>query len=338
MMGLPVSAAASVSDTEPRRAQVRNSLIGNGFHLPCVMCLMCMLIAVCEAKPVVSRFCPSDQLASKVQRSLWEPGFLETFPLRLQFDRVYIPESVWTKVSRNLTQCNLWLPQAFFAFQRGRGKPWEVLPPVPLRARDRAQIFAGNSGQRYASDTSKGLDHLLKPGLGKGKEGHMAQAMELQSSFAAQSWPEDDVAFLAESIRVWGADLPVLAQKQRNILKTLARAVAPLQDALAKQCCVAATKVAGTKNAAFIAILTALLKWPDLEQAQSFILGFPIVGSVPASGVFRTLAEPLDDEGPDDWLQREGRAAGTLMLFSKSQKMRSRKAFAVLSCPLGRWA
>ena len=277
---------------------MRNSLIGNGFHLPSLMCLLLMLISINEAKPVVSRFSTVDCLAAKLQHSLWEPGFLTNFPgmlsapevvevMRLQFDQVQIAQPVWCAVEKNLSQCNLELPQAFAAFQRGRGQSWDHLPPRPLRARDRAEIFAGNSGQRYASDTSKGLDHLLPPGLGK--EGHLHEAMRLPSPFRPKPWP------------------PLLAQRQRDIMKQICRAVSPLQQALAKRLCTSARKVASCKNPAFIAVVTALLRWPDLTQAQSFVLGFPIVGDVPFSGVFRSVSEkPEDTENTEKWLQREG--------------------------------
>ena len=165
VMGPPISATAAVQGPEPKCTQVRNSLLRNGFHLPSVMCLLCMLLAVSEAKPVLSHVNPKDVLASRLQHSLWAPGFLEAFPdlldapgvvdmrdmLQIQFEQVPVPETVWSQLHRNLSQCNLWLPQAFTAFQRGRGHRWQSLPPHPLRARDRAQIFAGNTGQRFAS-------------------------------------------------------------------------------------------------------------------------------------------------------------------------------------------
>ena len=313
MMGAPSSATAAVQDREPRRTQIRNSLIGNGFHIPCIF--MCMLVHLCEAKPVLCRFSPHDELAERLQHTLWQPGFLESFLglldsdgvvdlLRFQFRTLPVKEHVWAEVSRNLKQCNLGLPQAFTAFQRGRGQPWCNLPPLPMRARDRAQIFAGNTGQRYASDTSKGLDHLLPPGLGK--EQHISQAKLLQSPFAAKPWPEDDIAFLAESFRVWGRDLPLLARKQREVIKSLCRAVEPLRSTLESHRCVSSKRVAGSKNPAFIALLTALMRWPDLGQAQAFVEGFPIVGHVAPSGVFRNIAESASEkEALDAWLSRE---------------------------------
>lgn len=211
MMGIPPSAVAAVPVPEPKRSQVRNSLLGNGFHLPCVMCLMCMLLSISEAKPMLSRFSPKHELRAKLQHTLWEPGYLEHFPgllgpsevleiMRLQFDKVHVCDSVWSVVGQNLQTCNLWLPQAFTAFQRSRGQPWQHLPPRPLLARDRATIFAGNSGQRYASDTSKGLDHLLPPGLGK--EEHIVEATRLPSPFDPKPWPEADIFLVRNFARV----------------------------------------------------------------------------------------------------------------------------------------
>ncbi|CAE7451206.1 unnamed protein product, partial [Symbiodinium sp. CCMP2456] len=131
--------------------------------------------------------------------------------------------------------------------------------------------------------------------------------MRLPSPFDPKPWPEADIAFLCETLRVWGPDLPLLAQRQRDALKGISKAVAPLQKALSELLGGSAKKVAPQKNPAFIAAVTALLRWPDLTQAQSFVLGFPVVGDVPYSGVFRALAGTADDmEDPAEWLQREG--------------------------------
>ena len=52
-----------------------------------------------------------------------------------------------------------------------------------------------------------------------------------------------------------------------------------------------------------------------MSQAQCFVFGFPIVGDVPASGVFRVLPESQSDpEDPEQWLLREGSEAAHSLL------------------------
>ena len=142
-----------------------------------------------------------------------------------------------------------------------------------------------NSGQRWPSESSKGLDYLLRPGLGK--EGHLREALLLPSPSVTKAWPDDDIAFVVESIRIWGPDLPVLAQRQRRLLKSIRSAVAPLQAVLGLQRSESAKRVAGSKKAAFIVCMTALLRWPDTTQAAMFVQGFPSVGQLESSAVFR---------------------------------------------------
>lgn len=49
-----------------------------------------------------------------------------------------------------------------------------------------------------------------------------------------------------------------------------------------------------------------MLRWPDTTQAQCMVLGFPIVGQVPPSGVFRTVPEQSAEvEHLRDWLTRD---------------------------------
>ncbi|CAE7864667.1 unnamed protein product [Symbiodinium necroappetens] len=316
MLGVPASATAAVDLEGPRRTQVRNSLLGNGFHIPSIMCILSLLVCLCDAKPRLLQPSPDWELRARLHHTVWEPGFLESLPdllgpedvvrdMRSQFPRIPVPDSVWHDVSRRLHSCNLLLPQAFTAFARGRGLQWDVLPPHALSARDRTRVFAGNGGQRFSSESARGLDFVLPPGLGK--HDHMRHAAELPSPFAPRPWPEVDVAFVAESIRVWRHDLPLLASRQRHVLRTLCVAVKPLLLVLDKFRCESSKRVASLKNPAFLACITALLRWPDFQQAEQFVLGFPIVGSLDHSGVFRHVSCGGDDfEDPESWLTREG--------------------------------
>ena len=50
MMGVPPSAVASVPAPMPKKRQLQNSLLGNGFHLPSVLVMLCFLPQLMEAK------------------------------------------------------------------------------------------------------------------------------------------------------------------------------------------------------------------------------------------------------------------------------------------------
>ena len=64
------------------------------------------------------------------------------------------------------------------------------------------------------------------------------------------------------------------------VLQTLHTAVEPLHQALGKLLCPSACKVASEKNAVFVALLTAVLRWPDHGQASCFVHGFPSMRGV----------------------------------------------------------
>ena len=75
------------------------------------------------------------------------------------------------------------------------------------------------------------------------------------------------------------------------------------------------------KDAALVALLTCLLRWPDHGQASCFVHGFPIVGEVSFSGVFRPLSAGLsDEESVEGWLARDGAQAVRDLMRSSPPK------------------
>ena len=293
------------------------------------MILFAMIPQLCESRWVMPRVV-SSALAHRLIGTVWEPNRLRSFPglldattvvshMRTQFRECFVPEDVWSACTTRLAVCDLPLMQAFPAWQRLRGLEWTSLPPFVLERKTRARLYAGNSGQRWSSDQSKGLDHLLPPGLGPAE--HVAQALDLPSPFTPHKWPDDDVQFVAYSVAVWQDELPLLANRQRKVLQSLCTAVRPLSQALDKLRCSSSVKVASAKNAAFVALLTCLLRWPDHGQASCFIHGFPIVGQVSFSGMFRPISGGhSDDESVEDWLHRDAAQAVNKLLDSPPPK------------------
>ncbi len=120
------------------------------------------------------------------------------------------------------------------------------------------------------------MDHLLPPGLGPTK--HISCGEELPNPFHPSPWPEPDIAFVIHAICVWQHHLQALSNRSRQVMRSVIKALHPLQMALKPHRCLAAQRVSASKNAAFVAFLTVLLRWPDTLQPQCLILGYPIVG------------------------------------------------------------
>ena len=311
LMGIPPAAVMSVHTPPARREQQRNSLIGNGFHIPSIMILMTLLPHVLQAKFIHHPLDPGDgPLKARIAGTVWEPGRLEVWPHLLEADDVVallpslfshaqIPAEVLSAVQLRLGACRLRRLQEFVVWQEMRGEPVTTLGPTPIFGRDRSWIYSGLTGQRYPSSSSRGLDHLLPAGLGM--TDHVDQAKALPSPFAAKPWPEDDVGFVVEAIAVWQHFLVSRAAEQRHILKTLALALSPLENWLAGTRSASATLVAASKRPAFCAVMAILLRWPDLSLGSSLVRGFPIVGVLANSGVFRHVTP---DVAPslENWL------------------------------------
>ena len=89
VMGIPPACTEAMQGTAAVRTQKRNSAIGNGFHIPSLLAIFCLLQAVCVAKAcflptqvatVGIPAQPTDHVAMRVRDTIWEPGYLENFP------------------------------------------------------------------------------------------------------------------------------------------------------------------------------------------------------------------------------------------------------------------
>ena len=230
--------------------------------------------------------------------------------MQLMFPDCPVQDSVWKQTSQRLSACQLCELQAYYAWCKLRGLETKILPPMPLLRQDRTRVFAGLSGQRYPGNSSKGLDHLLPPGLGK--ERHMEASSQLPSPFRHVTWPELDVAFVIHSLVVWRSHLPAKTVKLRHVLRTVAKALSPLEEALSVHRVESARRVAHSKQPAFTACITALLRWPDVAQPQQLLLGYPIIGELEHSGIFRCV-NPKESKDVDDWLAEGPMAISRIM-------------------------
>ena len=211
-----------------------------------------------------------------------------------------ISSNTWSGIQRRLALCRLSHLQAYASWRRLRGHEGKILGPVAVFGRDRTRVYANLSGQRYAPNTSKGLDHLLPPG--PGPEAHILQALQLPSPFVPCVWTEPDIEFVIDTVWIWQQWLPALGQQQRQILRTVHTALQPLAQALQAHRCRSADMVAQQKNTAFVACMTVLLRWRDTLQPLHLLKGYPIVGHVQPCGAFRPIHQDDKLLDPDEWL------------------------------------
>ena len=311
LMGWPAHLTDACPGRGEQRRQSRNSLVGNGFHLPTLIAVLCMIPQLLEAK-LPSTWSLSDEKAlhHRLVHTVWEPGYLEVCPqlsdaqqivsgMQAIFAEFPVPEQVWNVTSAALARLDLHLLQAYVAWQIRRGHTCECLGPHPMLASDRALVFAGLSGQRWSSEATRGLDPLLPPGLGK--TDHLAEAQCLSNPFQARGWPEEDVQFVLMAMVVWQERLPAYVDAQRKLLKQVVGALAPLEASLNCFRVPSSHRVASEKRPGFAAFLTSIMRWPDIEQPVSFITGYKIVGQVALSGVFRPADTPAAAD-VDEWL------------------------------------
>ena len=322
IMGVPPGTFQSLQGPQTLRRQRANSLLGNGFHVFSVVALLSMIPQILATKmPAPWIAADEGALRERCRHTVWEPGCIDSFPDLLStrevvqgiqecFPTCAVPDQVWELITVRLSSCPLRDLQMFTAWCRKKQLPWDVLGPTPIDRMARALIYSGLSGQRHPADSTKGLDHLLPPGLGRG--GHVAQSLQLPSPFNIKPWPDLDAQFVIETIAVWQVFLPQWASRQRKGLKSVALALQPLEEALDAFRVESSRKVAHLKKPAFAACMTTLLRWPDRLQPEQLVKGYPIVGEFAESGVFRKIGAK---EGltMNEWLADAPTAIAKLM-------------------------
>ena len=135
---------------------------------------------------------------------------------------------------------------------------------------------------------------MLTPGLGP--EEHIRSALNMQHPYHTDFRSDDDLEFAARVLAWAGPFWAVWRQRQIRAIQSLKYHLRPLERALetaAPQCVQWTT---GRRSPAFIAALTALLRWPDRSQAGCSQEGFRIIGEFEPTHLFR----PIQPQGTDD--------------------------------------
>ena len=94
--------------------------------------------------------------------------------------------------------------------------------------------------------------------------------------------------FACVALRVWGPLLPVWRQQVRQLLHRLIHAFDSVHAFFEE---VSIVRGLTTRSSVALAVLTALLDWPDVLQPQRYLTGFPAVSHIEPTGLFHEIPD-----------------------------------------------
>jgi hypothetical protein len=133
------------------------------------------------------------------------------------------------------------------------------------------------------------------------KENHMRQAQQKgppsKKERSGYTLRADTKAAIRQCAHL-GAKLPAWRKGQRRVLDTVRRALEPENQVLRAAVPSASTakQVARHTNVALLCAIVDSAKLPDYEMPVNFVRGFPSVGEIPDSGMFREEEPELSAE------------------------------------------
>ena len=292
--------------TEKEAERLANCAVGNGFHLPSLMIIFMLLLQSAVAYPSPSkemhRAQHEEDLIGRMKGTVFEPSTLRSTPGLLNADQCVDQMALifqelqedgtpgtlpWrtTRMRLRTQEEGLHSLQRFWAHELRHGRGTGSMGPRPMSAQERAQAWAYLGMQRAAGNSKRGLDHLLRPGLGR--EGHMKEALALPSPYRPGTTTDPDLRYAAYAMAVMGPYIETWRAQQATLLLQLGEAVRPMTEALRRRMAPTVKRVAAKKDPAFIALVAILLRWPDRSLALEYVKGHKIVGHIESSGIFR---------------------------------------------------
>ena len=190
----------------------RNSLVGNGFHLPSVSIFFVVLFqlispqegALARAASFTSYGQDERTLRDRVRSTVFEGQAVASFTGQLdtrgliddiimQFEFLDIPPDIVNTVVRLLPDVYVFKLQVFYNWARRNNSASHGWGPEWTGQKRRGLVAASLGCQRFAGNARQGLDHILPPGLGKSE--HLRRAKEIASPFSLADVCDNDIRF-----------------------------------------------------------------------------------------------------------------------------------------------
>ena len=148
----------------------------------------------------------------------------------------------------------------------------------------KSPLHASVAKQHRPSGARESLPALVEGG--QGIEAHIEAAANAQHPFAAEPVLERDLLYAVEAYGAMGPAIREARDDRLEVLRSISRAALPLDRALLSARHVSIEGAPGARPM-FVAIVAALLAWPDTGLPESLAEGFPIAGDLAAPGTFR---------------------------------------------------
>lgn len=316
-MGIPrdlIDALPDNTETEKgSKDAIRNSALGNSFHVPSValfMVFLFQLVAATAGSVQVPIYVGHELFMREACKgTCWEPGVMESYPGLLSGSQVAdafisLCASEGLHIS-NLTKLRaaLAIPavaclQAYWVDTQLRGLEPNSQGPQWAQQKQQAAQAAALGTQRGAILSRHAAAELVEPGLSK--EEHMAAALSLASPFQVDPVVDDDAKFACRASVIFGPFVRTWRRRQDRACKKLMQALAPWDEELREQMTDGVASVARAKCPATMVVSAILLRWPDVIMGCRYVTGYHDIGEVEDSHLFRPI--PVD---PDQQVGKE---------------------------------
>ena len=284
----------------------KNSLASSGGHLASTMLFMFILLQL--AQPTEGKlaraaarfhFAPGESdLSRRTHNTVFQMKGMPHFPglmsqeallcdMQEQFKPLQFPKDLKEKFLKTKLDISVSRMQCYWVWTQMRRQERGNQGPDWTGQKRRGLMAASLGSQRYPGASKRGLDHIIKPGLGK--EEHARQALRLESPFIMQGVCDQDVAFTASAIAMLGPWLSGWRATQAKAMDRITNALRPLEDWMIGQMPEQVRRISEHSKPVWMAAMTSLLRWPDRRQAQGYVNGMRIIGEIEPMGVFRSL-------------------------------------------------
>ena len=247
-------------------------------------------------------YCPVEAiLRDNIRGTCWDPSVKDPFPgvmnrsmfiaeMSSIFDGPKYSAIDWDIPLDDKHIANL---QTFWIFTQLRGAIPHSQGPDWCSQKRKAASMAALGMQRSAGASNRGLDHMFPPGLGP--EEHMRCSFAAPSPMSLNFELDEDLNFAIEAAAVWGPFLQDWRKSQLDSLSHLKKCLHKVNVQLVACMDPYVRQVAAERSPAGIAAIATLLRWPDRNLARCFVEGFPVIGEVEESNVFKRLPDSQPD-------------------------------------------